>query len=58
MPTNVGAGCDGRVGDTRRALLVRTAKSCGPGIPTLVLSLQSDPQATVAKEPVTGESAL
>jgi hypothetical protein len=31
---------------------MRTAKSCGPGIPTLVSSLRMiEPQATVAKEP-------
>jgi hypothetical protein len=35
----------------RRAMLLRTAKSCGPDISTLVSSLRSFPQATVAKEP-------
>jgi hypothetical protein len=29
----------------------RTAKSCGPGAPTLALSWRSDPLMTVAKEP-------
>ena len=32
-------------------MLVRTAKSCGPDISTLVSSLRSVPQVTVAKEP-------
>ena len=31
--------------------LSRTAKSCGPGAPTLALSERSDPLMTVAKEP-------
>jgi hypothetical protein len=35
----------------RRATLRRTAKSCGPGAPTLALSLWDGPQVTVAKEP-------
>jgi hypothetical protein len=34
----------------------RTAKSCGPGAAMLASSLWSDPHATVAKEPLTGES--
>jgi hypothetical protein len=34
-----GAGCDGRRGIARRARPRRTAKSCGPGAPTLALSL-------------------
>ena len=51
-PRTLGAGCDGRVGVARRAIQARTAKSCGPGIPTLVSSLRMiEPQATVAKEP-------
>jgi hypothetical protein len=29
------AGCDGRVGRARRARSVRTAKACGPDLPTL-----------------------
>jgi hypothetical protein len=33
--TNVGAGCDGRKGGAGRARPVRTAKSCGPDLPTL-----------------------
>jgi hypothetical protein len=37
---------------------LRTAKLCGPDAPTLASSLRvNNPQATVAKEPVTGESA-
>src|SRR5262249_29006304 len=32
----LGAGCDGRVGVARRAMSMRTAKSCGPGTPWLV----------------------
>src|SRR6202022_1065456 len=47
----LGAGCDGRGGDARRAALLRTAKSCGPGAPTLALRSWSDPRTTVAKEP-------
>ena len=31
----LGAGCDGRKGRARRARPVRTAKSCGPDLPTL-----------------------
>jgi hypothetical protein len=55
------AGCDGRDGDARdfscgRTALMRTAKSCGPGAPTLALSEQNDLFATVATSPVTGES--
>jgi hypothetical protein len=34
-----------------RMILSRTAKSCGPDAPTLVSSLRSDPQATVARKP-------
>src|SRR5205807_8151564 len=48
----LGAGCGGRDSDARRAALMRTAKACGPGTPTLVSSLRKlFPQATVAKEP-------
>jgi hypothetical protein len=51
-PRTLGAGRDGRVGVARRAIQARTAKSCGPGIPTLMSSLRMiAPQATVAKEP-------
>jgi hypothetical protein len=32
------AGCDGRAGLAGRAMPMRTAKSCGPGAPTLALS--------------------
>jgi hypothetical protein len=31
--------------------MTRTAKSCGPGAPTLALSERNDPLMTVAKEP-------
>src|SRR6266481_7874204 len=34
-----------------RMMLQRTAKSCGPGAPTLALSRWYDPLMTVAKEP-------
>jgi len=34
----LGAGCDGRGSDARRAALARTAKSCGPDAPTLASS--------------------
>ena len=39
-PTSLtlGAGCGGRESAARRAALMRTAKSCRPGIPTLVSS--------------------
>jgi hypothetical protein len=55
----LGAGCDGRVGLTRRASPTRTAKSCGPGLPTL----RPSSRAYEARErqgqesPVSGESA-
>jgi hypothetical protein len=35
---HVRRGCDGRVGLARRAMPMRTAKSCGPGAPTLAPS--------------------
>jgi len=38
----LGAGCGGRFGGARRAARKRTAKSCGPGIPTLMSSLRGD----------------
>ena len=52
----LGAGCGGRGGVRRakargRMTHSRTAKSCGPGAPTLVSSLQGDLQATVARKP-------
>jgi hypothetical protein len=49
----LGAGCDGRFGDARRAALTRTAKSCGPDAPTLASSFAGSDsrEATVAKEP-------
>src|SRR5277367_1262320 len=34
-PRTLGAGCNGRVGVARRAMRMRTAKSCGPDTPTL-----------------------
>jgi hypothetical protein len=46
-----GAGCGGRGCDARRAARTRTAKSCGPGAPTLMLRSRSDPRTTGAKEP-------
>jgi len=36
------AGCDGRAGVARRATLIRTAKVCGPGLPTLRPSSRDD----------------
>jgi hypothetical protein len=42
--------------DERRRL--RTAKACGPDAPVLASSLWIRSQATVARKPVTGESAL
>jgi hypothetical protein len=39
-----------------RAMLVRTAKSCGPDAPMLASSWRGYSQATVARKPVTGES--
>jgi hypothetical protein len=40
----------------RRTTLARTAKSCGPDIPTLISSLQNDLQATGATKPGPGEN--
>src|SRR5262249_34117201 len=40
----LGAGCDGRGGYARRAWPARTAKSRGPGTPTLVSSFAGDLQ--------------
>ncbi len=50
------AGCGGRGRSARkilrgRMMLLRTAKSCGPGLPTLRLSEQCDLLATGAKKP-------
>jgi hypothetical protein len=48
------AGCDGRDGNARRAGLMRTAKSCGPDIPTLMSSWRRCfriAPATVATKP-------
>jgi len=39
----------------RRAAQMRTAKSCGPDAAVLASSLREEAQATVAKEPITGE---
>jgi len=50
--TKRGAGCDGREWCARRSVSLRTAKSCGPDLPTLGSSLRSL-QATVAKKPGT-----
>jgi hypothetical protein len=52
----LGAGCGGRESIrrslcARRLMYLRTAKSCGLGIPTLMLSWRNDPSATVAKKP-------
>ena len=40
----------------RRRRVSRTAKSCGPDAPMLASSWRNYPLATVAKQPVTGES--
>jgi hypothetical protein len=42
IATDVGQGCDGRVGVARRAMRTRTAKSRGPGLPTLRSSLRGN----------------
>jgi hypothetical protein len=48
----LGAGCDGRGSDARRAALLRTAKSCGPDAPTLASSfVERSAQATVTNKP-------
>ena len=45
----LGAGCDGRVGALGRSARMRTAKPCGPGLPTLRSSSQAMTlRATVA----------
>jgi len=50
--TNVAVGCCGRGSCDGRARLKRTAKSCGPGAPTLALSfVEMIREATVAKKP-------
>jgi hypothetical protein len=51
--TNVGAGCGGRGNITRRMILLRTAKPCGPDTPTLVSSPSeaSFLGVTVARKP-------
>src|SRR5215470_7920419 len=41
-----GAGCGGRVGVARRATSRRTAKSCGPGSPTLESSFTGGARET------------
>jgi len=49
----LGAGSDGRVGVRRRRTLTRTAKTCGPDLPTLGSSCSRDVSqaATVAIKP-------
>ena len=42
----------------RRTALKRTAKTCGPDAPVLASSWRIHSQATVARKPITGESAL
>ncbi len=50
--TDVEAGCDGRGGDARRASSARTAKSCGPGLPTLRSSFaDTKREVTGARKP-------
>jgi hypothetical protein len=49
--TNAGRDAVDASGATDESAELRTAKSCGPDTPTLVSSLRSNPQATVAKEP-------
>jgi hypothetical protein len=54
----LGAGCDGRGSDARRAALLRTAKSCGPDAPTLASSWRKQfRRRRWQMSPVTGESA-
>jgi hypothetical protein len=48
--TNVGSGMRWTRYVTRRVTRSRTAKSRGPGAPTLALSWRNDPLTTVAKE--------
>src|ERR1700730_9408785 len=56
-PRTLGAGCDGRVGVARRAIPMRTAKSCGPDAPTLASSWWKQfRRRRWQKSPVTGES--
>jgi hypothetical protein len=53
----LGAGCDGRGSGARRATLKRTAKSCGPGAPTLASSFaEVSAGRRWQTSPVTGES--
>jgi hypothetical protein len=55
--TKRGAGCGGRDGVARRAMLTWTAKSCGPGAPTLVSSFANlSAERRWQESPVTGES--
>ena len=50
----LGAGCNGRAGAAGRATPMRTAKSCGPDLPTLGSSLcATSAQTTVAIKPGT-----
>jgi hypothetical protein len=56
-PRTLGAGCDGRVGVARRAMRMRTAKSCGPDAPTLASSRRKQfRRRRWQKSPVAGES--
>ncbi len=56
--TNAGRDAVDAEGVARRARLKRTEKSCGPDAPTLASSSwKTNPRATVAKSPVTGESS-
>jgi hypothetical protein len=50
-------GCSGIIPPTNNPM--RTAKSCGPGIPELMPSpwLMTSTRATGARQPVPGESA-
>jgi hypothetical protein len=53
----LGAGCGGRGRRCRRAVLTRTAKSCGPDAPTLASSLRRRlRRRRWQTSPVTGES--
>jgi hypothetical protein len=45
------AGCDGRGGALRRSASMRTAKPCGPDVPTLALRSRKYPRTTVARKP-------
>src|SRR5690242_10057782 len=57
---HVRRGCDGRGGFARRAMTSRTAKACGPGLPTLRPSCTDDVSAAMgARKPgPQGERAI